>query len=171
MLNVRESAALHQASEEFFREDTRQAEEDNLNWIQRQMRAGLGYTGGDEEVTWLLLLGGTGIYHQRLREAQRDLRADRTRSHWSHAVLLCEVREQFADSLILETSLEPLEGFGMPTAYNGVQGAVLSRYADPREFPNVAVIRVPVLQSVWFDDGDDHRSVLTSSQADAQVAT
>jgi hypothetical protein len=37
----------------------------------------------------------------------------------------------------------PAEGFGFPPATNGVQQAVLGRYADPKSFPNIAILYLP----------------------------
>ena len=43
-----------------------------------------------------------------------------------------------------EISLEPPQGFAYPTPNNGVQESRLGRYEDAREYPNIAVIAVPV---------------------------
>ncbi|MEV6413722.1 hypothetical protein [Kribbella sp. NPDC051718] len=158
MLTVRGSSALDPA-EKHFRWDDRAAGEDNLDWVRRQMDA-LGHDSKGPKATWLLLVGGTSIYDFRLKVAQSHLRHDMTPSHWSHAALISTVHPRTGDSRLLETSLEPQEGFQMPSTYNGVQGATLDRYGDPELYPNVALIKVPVEPDLWRGDLENQKSIL-----------
>ncbi|MEU4287339.1 hypothetical protein AB0E63_03885 [Kribbella sp. NPDC026596] len=158
MLTVRGSAALDPVEQ--FQWAARAADEDNLDWVRRQLDA-LGHDPKKgPKATWLLLLGGTSIYDFRLRVAQSHLRHDMTPSHWSHAALISTVQTRIGDSRLLETSLDPQEGFQMPSMYNGVQGATLDRYGDPEQFPNIALIRVPVEPDKWLGDVENQKSIL-----------
>ncbi|MEV8371373.1 hypothetical protein AB0P21_01495 [Kribbella sp. NPDC056861] len=158
MLTVRGSAALDPAKKHF-QWDARAAGEDNLDWVRRQLVA-LGHSPKGPKATWLLLVGGTGIYDFRLKVAQSHLRHDMTPSHWSHAALISTVNTRTGTSRLLETSLEPQEGFEMPSTFNGVQGATLDRYADPERYPNIALIRVPVDPDLWRGDLENQKSIL-----------
>lgn len=159
MLTVRGSAALDPV-EKHFQRDARAAGEDNLDWVRRQLVA-LGYDQKGPKATWLLLVGGgASMYDFRLQVAQSHLRHDMTPSHWSHTALISTVDERTGDSLLLETSLEPQEGFQMPSTVNGVQGATLDRYADPLLYPNVALIRVPVDPDLWHGSLENQKSIL-----------
>ncbi|MGY4765799.1 hypothetical protein ACXC9Q_02640 [Kribbella sp. CWNU-51] len=158
MLTVRGSSALDPVEQ--FQWAARAADEDNLQWVQHQLDA-LGHDPKKEpKATWLLLVGGTSIYDFRLRVAQSHLRHDMTPSHWSHAALISTLHAKIGDSRLLETSLDPQEGFHMPSMYNGVQGATLDRYGDPELYPNVALIRVPVDPSKWRGDVENQKSIL-----------
>jgi hypothetical protein len=158
MLTVRGSAALD-PMEKHFQWDARAADEDNLDWVRRQLDA-LGHDPKGPKATWLLLLGGTSIYDFRLKIAQSHLRHDMTPSHWSHTALISTVHTRTGDTRLLETSLDPQEGFQMPSTYNGVQGATLDRYADPDLYPNIALIRVPVDPDLWRGDLENQKSIL-----------
>ncbi|WP_328324859.1 hypothetical protein OHA70_34355 [Kribbella sp. NBC_00382] len=158
MLTVRGSSALDPVEQ--FQQADRGVDEDNLQWVQRQLDE-LGHDPDQPpEATWLLLVGGTSIYDFRLRVAQSHLRHDMTPSHWSHAALISTVDPALGDSLLLETSLDPQEGFQVPSMFNGVQGATLDRYADPAQYPNVALIKVPVGPDMWLGDLENQKSIL-----------
>lgn len=158
MLPIRGSAA-RTADDVHFRAAARDDGEDNLGWLSRQLRE-LRRRGRSD--TFVVLIGGTGIYDFRLMVAQSHLRHDMTPSYWSHAAVLVEPdNRSLGRSLILECSLEPMEGFGLPSRFNGLQGALLSRYADPLSYPNIALLRVPVPVDRWRVGVDDIGPILS----------
>jgi hypothetical protein len=109
--------------------------ENNIGWLKPHWR---------EDRVGLLLVGGTSLADFRLRVAQSHLRSDLTPSHWSHAALLGESdAANLAAAPLHEISLSPVGGFGFPPASNGVQNTVLERYADPKQFPNIAILFLP----------------------------
>lgn len=101
-----------------------QPDESNLAWLKR-----VGATDG------ILLLGGSSVAHFRIRVAQSHLRHDLTPSLWSLVGLLQD--DQTFVSVPLELRGEASE---IPRS-NGVQECLLSDYDDPKEFPNIAIVR------------------------------
>ena len=138
----------------------RAARQNNLQWLSKQI-ASLEREKVPE--TFVVLVGGIAVYDFRLRVAQSHLRADLTPSHWSHAAVITTPTSQGVDerSAILEASLEPYEGFHVPSMHNGLQAAPLSRYADAREYPNVAVIRIPVSRNSWRNKHGEQKSIVS----------
>jgi len=118
-----------------FVESARADGQDNIAWLRAQWKtAGVG----------ILLLGGTALVDFRLRVAQSHLRDDLTPSHWSHVALLGVGDVGNPESApLFEISLLPPAGFGMPAASNGVQQGTLGRYANVKEWPNIAVLYLP----------------------------
>lgn len=134
--------------------------QDNVAWVAAQAKALSSGRLGKTPASFVLLLGGTSSYDFRLRVAQSHLRADLTPSPWSHAALLLDTEGSVGgESELLESSLEPWEGFQVASTVNGLQVAPLRRYADPEAYPNVALIRVPVDPARWRDTLDDRKSI------------
>jgi hypothetical protein len=69
-------------------------------------------------------------------------------SYWSHVLLIIPSKTVQADSEIYEISLDPQKGFKFPAPENGIQKGTLGRYSNTKDFPNVAVVSVPVK---WAD--------------------
>lgn len=121
---------------EAFNEDERAPGEDNLQWLSRNMPRGNNAV--------CVMVGGTDPTSFRLRTAQAHARHDMMPSHWSHVMLLDEAADQIGSTVVHEISLNPLNGFGFPPRRNGVQEGVLSTYGDAGEFPNIALLKIPV---------------------------
>jgi len=66
-----------------------------------------------------------------------------TPSHWSHAILAIPTEASTLECWHIPLSTE--HGYAFPPTTNGVQPVDLERYAVSREYPNVAVIHVPVV--------------------------
>ncbi|MBX2990909.1 MAG: hypothetical protein KF749_07045 [Bacteroidetes bacterium] len=115
----------------------RKANEDNIAWLERNL-------SDEGESVPLVLLGGKNPIDFRLRLAQAHVRSDLTPSSWSHAVLLAKPSKNLETTTIHEISLYPPDGFNYPVPTNAEQQGKLKAYADPEEFPNIAVINVPV---------------------------
>lgn len=105
--------------------------EDNVRWLQRQLK---GYDG-----VAIVLAGGRNNLSFRLRAAQAHLRFNFTPSHWSHCFFLLHGT---TDGLVYEISLEPPRGFGFAGATNAMQEALLTSYQSVDHWPNLAVIRL-----------------------------
>ena len=114
-----------------FKETARKKGETNLAWVKRNWGKGGSHIR-------LLLVGGTSNISARLRFAQSDMRSNLSPSNWSHIALLPSA------SSTREISLEPPGGFGHPPSRNAVQTGRVSAYSELEEFPNLALIRLPV---------------------------
>lgn len=110
----------------------------NLSWLRAKAAEVSAKT--TEPLTWLVLVGGSGAAHVRLRMAQAHLRNDMTPGHWSH-VLLC-TDPKFVRAR--EINVAPPIAWNFPPASNGVINGFLKSYDDVEEFPNIALIGVPV---------------------------
>jgi len=91
-------------------------------------------------LTWLILLGGSGAAHVRLRMAQAHLRNDMTPSNWSHVVLSTDPQLRKGKDI----AVAPPIAWNFPPASNGLINVNLKNFDSVDEFPNVALIGVPV---------------------------
>jgi hypothetical protein len=135
MLNITSSKATR--TSERFQEVRRRKGQDNLAWIGSILKK-------TEPGVNLLLAGGVGPSAFRLRVAQAHLRHDLSPSHWSDVAMLEAPAKSLAATRIYEISLEPEGGFGFPPPANAVQVSRLARYRDAGQFPNIALITIPV---------------------------
>ena len=125
-----------------FVQEKRGKDETNLAWFQRNLKT-LETEDDAEGAAYLVMVGGKEKTHFRLRVAQSHIRHDRSPSHFSHVALLRASGWARGGSL-WEIALEPKGGFGFPPADNGVQTGALNNYASQNQFPNLAVMRLPV---------------------------
>lgn len=119
------------------RKNPRKPSENNVSWLKRNLADFAGNVN-------VVLVGGVNQTAFRLRVAQAHVRHDLQPSYWSHAMLLIPAKKGAAPSQVYEISLEPATGFGFPIAKNGLQIGELSQYRDAKEFPNIALISLPV---------------------------
>lgn len=134
MLNILSSNATTPSKGLY--EVKREDGEDNTKWVGRNL--------SDQEGTHIMLVGGRNPLSFRLRIAQAHVRHDFLPSHWSHVLLLGKAAKNPASTVVDEISLEPTGGFGFPPPTNGVQKGKLGAYRDPEEYPNIAILKVPV---------------------------
>jgi hypothetical protein len=132
---------------EEFKEAKRVRSENNTVWLRRQL-AGMG--SRSRQLTHLVLLGGRGLTAFRLRVAQSHVRHDMLPSNWSHAVLVGELAPDVGDTKIYELSLEPPGGFQQMPETNGLQTGTLGQYGRRSDFPNIAVLQLPVPVADWL---------------------
>jgi hypothetical protein len=135
------SSKADKPSERFVQEK-RGPGETNLAWFKRNLET-LESEEDGEGAAFLVMVGGKEKSHFRLRVAQAQLRHDRSPSHYSHVALLRASGWARGGSL-WEIALESKRGFGFPPEDNGVQTGSLSHYASTSQFPNLAVLRLPV---------------------------
>lgn len=139
MLEIRSSPAT--APNPNLVSQARSRNQTNLAWLGRALKA-RGKKGAGAPL--LVLLGGSDPISFRLRVAQSQVRHDLTPSAWSHVVLVESGGAELASATAWEISLDPAGGFGYPPPANGVQRADLRRYDDAGQFPNIAVLSVPL---------------------------
>jgi hypothetical protein len=101
-----------------------QASQTNAQWLQE-----VGATDG------VLLLGGAGVSHFRIRVAQSHARADLKPSCWSLAGILLDGQK------FLSVPLEFRGEADEVGINNGVRTCNIADYDDPAQFPNIAVVR------------------------------
>ena len=138
MINILTSGVKNPSDE--FVEVERKGDQDNLAWIKENLRE-------TDDQTVLVMFGGRSPTSFRLRVAQSHVRSDLLPSYWSHVVMLDKWAEDFGATEIYEISLEPGAGFGFPVTENAVQTGKLGQYASSSEYPNVAVLNIPVKYS------------------------
>jgi len=106
-----------------------QPRENNLQWLERLKGTDAKATDG------VILIGGASLSHFRIRVAQSHVRGNLLPSCWSIAGLMVDG----------ETFLTVPLAFGGKTSdvpqSNGVQACPLSDYKNPKQFPNIAVLR------------------------------
>lgn len=141
MLNIIASPAT-KPNPDFKQTKRRGRSESNTAWLARNLKT-LAAEDGARGQAYLVLLGGKMKADFHLRVAQGHLRHDMSPSHWSHVVLLRGSGPTKAGAL-WEVSLEPKGGFGYPPSDNGVQAGRLGNYASRNQYPNVAVLRLPI---------------------------
>lgn len=134
MINILSSDALEAG--DAFNPTEREPRERNVDWLIRNIPS-------DNSNSVLVMVGGKSKTDFRLRIAQSQVRSDLSPSKWSHVMLLKGATAN-AQSKVVEISLEPPNGFGFPAEANGLQEGDLRHYDKPKEFPNIAVLLVPV---------------------------
>lgn len=123
----------------------RKAGESNTEWGTRavaQMK-----TGGSDKWTYVVLLGGSDSMAFRLRVAQSHLRSDMLPSFWSNSILVELVGGSVANAHAVHVPLTQPAGPEFSTRTNGVVVQPLTDFDDPAQFPNIAVIALPVPQA------------------------
>ncbi|HWS56503.1 MAG TPA: hypothetical protein VN228_20360 [Pyrinomonadaceae bacterium] len=100
--------------------------ESNLDWLKRA-------TAGADAAGSVILLGGSDLAHFRIRCAQSRLRADMLPSFWSLAGIVAN------DRSFVSVPLDLGDVSAVPQT-NAVRRCQLRDYADPKWFPNVAVV-------------------------------
>src|SRR5262245_31791480 len=114
----------------------RKKDESNVEWLARNFPK-------DAENARLVLVGGKSRCAFRLRVAQSHARKGLSPSHWSHVALLGPHGARAASAEVIEISLE--RGYKtFPPATNGVQRSRFSAYENPKWFPNLCVLDLPI---------------------------
>ena len=122
MISIRQSNA-DKANDKLV-EVKAEPKETNSAWLKR-----VGAKDG------VILLGGASISHFRIRVAQSHARADLSPSSWSLAGIL------YGETNFLSVPLELCGDASAIAQDNGVQSCTMADYDDPKQFPNIAVVR------------------------------
>lgn len=129
-----------------FIELKRKAREGNLAWGERAVQQ-MG-TGGHENWTYAVLLGGADTLSYRLRMAQAHLRRDMLPSNWSECLLVELKTDSLDGACAIHVPLLQPDQLGLATRENGVVSLPLSKFDSFKRYPNVALIALPVAQSL-----------------------
>jgi len=129
-----------------FLELTRQPDEGNAAWCDRALEQ-LPQAAGSKW-TCIALLGGKDTLSFRIRVAQSTMRSDLLPSYWSESAILVRGKPaSLAQAKALYVPLaQPDDGRFAP-ADNGVVSRPFAWFDDPAQFPNVALIALPVAQA------------------------
>jgi hypothetical protein len=167
MLNVMASTA--ESKNPGLVSSTRNHDEDNVEWLVRQLRVAEmqrevsaestpnGASGAtDRKPTYIILFGGCDRSAFRLRLAQAHLRDDLWPSHWSHVALLGSPQDEFSKTDLFEVSLQPRLGFESAIeSNNGLQTSAISRYGRAQVYPNICILRLEVPMAAWLEQRDE----------------
>lgn len=127
----------------------RSKSEGNVVWCERVMQA---IRAADKKNTYILLLGGSDTMAFRLRAAQSHLREDMLPSFWSEAMLLALKDDSPLESVdAIHVPLIQPEGPAFSPRNNGVVARPLGDFDNPDRYPNIALIALPVAQSIVLD--------------------
>lgn len=135
MIEIHRSSATK--PNEHLARTARRRGESNVKWLARVKEA------LPDDRAYVLLLGGTGSAALRLRMAQALARDDMRPSHWSHVAYLDSASVSNRAKL-LQIPLDGTEPLGFPPTKNGLAEGSLKAYDSPKDFPNVALLGVPV---------------------------
>ncbi len=141
--------------------ERRTARQKNRQWLAEALP-------GRDLAGWVVLLGGTSPLDFRLRVAQSHARQDLLPSFWSHAAII-RGRGGEDDWNLAEVSLDPPHGFGFVPRRNGVQDGKLSRYDDPRHYPNIACLHFPVKEAAYRPEYATFADALAKAAATFQT--
>jgi hypothetical protein len=128
-----------------FTELKRKPKESNLAWGERAVRQ-MG-TGGHEQWTYAVLLGGADTLSYRLRIAQAHLRRDMLPSNWSECLLVELKADTLEGAQAIHVPLLQPDTVPFATRENGVVSRPLSDFDSNKLYPNVALIGLPVAQT------------------------
>jgi hypothetical protein len=132
---------------EFLGEDRPRASVSNTDWLGAiSATRGLGVAGD------LVLLGGAALSDFRVRVAQSHVRRDLTPSTWSLTGIAT------GSGTILSVPLGPIVDPSAVAASNAIQERSLDEFADPKLFPNIAVVRFPANPQLVIDGAGRLRS-------------
>ncbi|MDQ0015855.1 hypothetical protein J2W23_004256 [Variovorax boronicumulans] len=129
-----------------FTEFEREGRETNTQWGARAVAH--MKTGGSNDWTYIVLLGGSDSMSFRVRVAQSHLRSDMLPSYWSQALLVELTGDSVANANAIHVPLLQPDGPEFAARTNGVVVQPLSDFDDPVRFPNIAVVAIPVAQSL-----------------------
>lgn len=128
-----------------FLELTRQPEEGNAGWCDRALEQ---MPQAGSKWTCIALLGGKDTLSFRVRVAQSHMRSDLLPSYWSESAILVRGKATpMAQAKALYVPLSQPDNGRFAAADNGVVSRPFAWFDDPVQFPNVALIAIPVAQA------------------------
>ncbi|AET95072.1 hypothetical protein BYI23_D015620 (plasmid) [Burkholderia sp. YI23] len=123
----------------------RAEDETNTAWGERAVSA--MKSGGPERSTYIVLLGGSDTLAFRLRVAQSHVRPDMLPSFWSESILVNLQGNTLDGAKAIHVPLHQPEGPAFAARVNGVVERPLIDFDDPKRYPNIAVVAMPVKQN------------------------
>lgn len=124
---------------------TRKNRESNLQWLPRAYES----LALDDASQWsfIVLAGGKDVASFRLRVAQSHLRGDMLPSYWSDCALLNVELGDFAQASFFNLPLFQPANASYAPARNGLIELPLKQLPSQKDFPNLALLAVPVPQT------------------------
>ena len=120
---------------EAFQRTPRVTRQRNVAWLAEHAKSA-------ESSTHVVLVGGVDEVAFRLRIAQAHARDTFDPSTWSHVFFAAPPPFDPGTTVV---EIPPLSGIArFPPPTNGVQKATLRKYDDPRAYPNIALLVLPV---------------------------
>jgi hypothetical protein len=118
--------------------------EGNLEWLPRAYKS---FTLADLSLwSFVILAGGKDVASFRLRVAQSHLRGDMLPSFWSDCALLKVEQGDFSQARFFNLPLfQPAKASYAPTR-NGLIELPLKQLPSQQDFPNLALLAIPVPQ-------------------------
>lgn len=143
------------------KEISRRSRESNVAWLQRIME--------DDEInpeksqrdnkykTHVLLFGGSDLQSFRFRLSQAHVRHDLSPSSWSHAVLLHDLNpDSLNKAQIISVGSVGGEWYssqkGFAPKTNGIQSGKLDSFKSASDYPNIALLAIPVDYNTVLDN-------------------
>jgi hypothetical protein len=123
----------------------RAGRENNMAWGERAVTD--MQSGGGDNWTYIVLLGGDDTTSFRVRLAQAHLRRDMLPSYWSHAMLAKLTGDTVKGALAIHIPLDQPGPPTYPRRTNGVVETPIEKFANPNRYPNIALIALPVPQA------------------------
>lgn len=128
---------------------SRKKNESNTGWLERAHHD-LNIKNKNQW-SYIVLTGGKDIATFRVRVAQSYLRGDMLPSFWSDCGLLKINSKKFANSNFYYLPLLQPSTDSYAPKRNGLVELQLNKLFDQREFPNLALLAIPVAQKGIFD--------------------
>ncbi|HKY91198.1 MAG TPA: hypothetical protein VJM11_09160 [Nevskiaceae bacterium] len=136
----------------------------NVAWVEAAL-ADVGRRTLPASSACVLLLGGADALAFRLRVAQSHLRADMLPSYWSECVLLERNGERLADARIIHVPLNSPHDDLFPPDSNGLVWRPFTDFDDPAQWPNIALLGLPVTQDAVIERVDAFRKARSTLDA------
>jgi hypothetical protein len=137
--------------------------EPNLEWIKRAY-----YSFDLDKVSdwsFIVLLGGKDVASFRIRVAQSHLRGDMLPSFWSESAFFKIDQDDFANASIVSLPLlQPADAPYAPTR-NGLIESPLKRLPTQKDYPNLALLAIPVAQEKILASLTEYRKSRVSYDA------
>ena len=117
------------------------ADETNDAWLQRVLAGPLK----DRRGPFVLLVGGAALSHFRVRVAQSHARIDLLPSYWSHCALVQRDAGPGRRHVVRHVPFDLRGDIDDMPARNGVERADITAFADPKRYPNLALLAFGVI--------------------------
>lgn len=137
--------------------------ESNLEWIKRAYES--FSLGKIDDWSFIVLAGGKDVVSFRIRVAQSHLRSDMLPSFWSECALFKIAKSNFSTAKFYNLPLfQPAFETYAPTR-NGLVGLSFNKLPTQKDYPNLALIAIPVEQKKIVQSLQDYKGARVSYDA------
>lgn len=141
---IKQTLATHSQVQTDVHPLPRNQSETNLQWLPRAYQDMV--LGDASQWSFVVLAGGKDVASFRLRVAQSHLRGDMLPSYWSDCALLNIEQGDFTNTSFFNLPLfQPAHASYAPTR-NGLIELPLAQLPNQKDFPNLALLAIPVAQ-------------------------